>query len=399
MVLLLAALVSATGCDTWVEDVDSPESVITDDQLTSEDQIDFLMNGVIAQFSVCNGGAALLSADLSDELFFDSRNTQSVNTSYKEIDDADIPLINASVGDLFVQVSRLRFLSDDLVRRLQEIDFKDQGLKRRAEYTGYFYGGIARFYLAAYFGLTEREGGGVITFDPAEPGPFIPSNEMYHLALGKLESAAARANEQEARVINTISARIFLFLGDNVGAARIAAESGMIPGDEPFQSLHDATIANPLWAAAGPNTVQLLADSAYKAYIDDDPAEAVRLPLVKVIGKDSTIFYRQDRFSHFSDALRFTTWQENELILAELDLQDGNLAGARLHVNAERTYYGLDELPEVNLDTLQIERRKELWLMGLRLIDQRRFEEWHKDPDTWWFLPIPFNERDANPNL
>ena len=46
------------------------------------------------------------------------------------------------------------------------------------------------------------------------------------------------------------------------------------------------------------------------------------------------------------------------------------------------------------------ERDKELWTMGLRGLDQRRFGLWHlNESDQWRYLPIPLTERANNPNL
>ena len=124
------------------------------------------------------------------------------------------------------------------------------------------------------------------------------------------------------------------------------------------------------------------------------------MPLAEVISKDSLMtFYRQDRYTRSTDPTWFSTWQENELILAEIELREGNSSAALTHVNAVRSAAGLDDLSSLDMTVLENERRKELWLMGLRLIDQRRFGTWHKGAGSWWNLPIPQIERDRNPNL
>jgi starch-binding outer membrane protein, SusD/RagB family len=68
-------------------------------------------------------------------------------------------------------------------------------------------------------------------------------------------------------------------------------------------------------------------------------------------------------------------------------------------VNAVRASHGLDARTETNLDSIMIERDKELFCFGLRLTDQRRNNTWHLPAGTWKFLPITEDEREANPNL
>ena len=48
---------------------------------------------------------------------------------------------------------------------------------------------------------------------------------------------------------------------------------------------------------------------------------------------------------------------------------------------------------------LMLERDKELFTMGLRLPDQRRFDAWHLGADTWQYFPITQSERNGNDNF
>jgi hypothetical protein len=70
-------------------------------------------------------------------------------------------------------------------------------------------------------------------------------------------------------------------------------------------------------------------------------------------------------------------------------------------VNEVRASHGLAELvPETGTLTLVdliAERDKELWLTGARMVDQNRFGLWHLPEGRWRYLPIPQEERNANP--
>ncbi len=390
---------TSIGCDTYVEDVDLPIDSIDDAQLNAEAQVSFLVKGVQSRFSTTYDRIAMHAGGLSDELIFDQNVPNATFPTYLELDLGDISFANNSNDGVYDDLGELRLFSDNLLERVAEITFEDADLKTEAEFTGNLYGGIARYFYAAYYGLSQRQGGGIITLDPANPGPFIPSDQMYVQALDKLSSARALADEAQTRVINTLIARIHLIQG-NYGEARTAAAAGMVDGDAPFQSLHAVDNTNEYWSQAGAGRNQWVADFRFNDYVTADPAEATRIPLAEVLGNDgTTVYYRQDLYPQRESPLNFATWQENELMLAELDLRDANAPGALTRMNAVRASHGLDPLGAADMTALIDERDKELFTMGLRLLDQRRMDLWHLGPETWWFFPITQDERNINTNI
>ena len=395
--LLLLTMVGA--CDSFVEEVDLPIDTIDDTQLTDETQISFVITGIQSRFSTTYDRVAVFAGGISDELFFDQRVPNATFPSFKEMDDGDITFSNNSNDGLYGGVGELRFFSDNLLTRISEITFEDAALQQEAQFIGNFYGGVARYFYAAYYGLTQTEGGGVITDDPENPGPFVPSAQMYALALDKLNAARGFADDYHTRVVNTLIARIHLFQG-NFGEARAAAQGGLQAGDPAFESLHTPENSNYWYVQAGEGRHQWVVDFRYKGYVDADPAEGNRIQLTEVVGNDDppTTFYRQDRYVARETPLPFVTWQENELMLAELDLRDGS-PSALGRINVVRDSHGLSELLTADMDVLMLEREKELFTMGLRLPDQRRFGAWHLGSGTWQFLPITQSERNINPNF
>lgn len=390
---------TSVGCDTYVEDVDLPIDSIDDAQLDAEAQVGFLIKGVQSRFSTTYDRIAMHAGGLSDELIFDQNVPNATFPTYLELDTGDIAFANNSNDGLYDDLGELRLFSDNLLERVAEIPFEDADLKTEAEFTGHFYGGVARYFYAAYYGLTQRQGGGIITEDPANPGPFIPSDQMYTLALDKLSSARALADEAHTRVINTLIARIHLIQG-NYAEARTAAAAGMVDGDAPFQSLHAVDNTNIYWSQAGAGRNQWVADFRFNDYVTADPAEAARIPLTEVLGNDgTTVYYRQNLYPNRESPLNFATWQENELMLAELDIRDGAAPAALTRINAVRASHGLDPLAAADMTILIDERDKELFTMGLRLLDQRRMDLWHLGPETWWFFPITQDERNINTNI
>ncbi|MEM8484380.1 MAG: hypothetical protein AAF564_02470 [Bacteroidota bacterium] len=394
--LIAALLLPLAGCDTYVEDVDLPIDSIDDSQLNDETQVEFIIKGVQSRFSTTYDRIAVFAGGLSDELFFDQNVPNATFPSFQEIDIGDITFANNSNDGLYNDLGELRFFADNMLARLADVEFENADLRTEAEFTAQLYGGLARYFYATYYGLDKREGGGVITEDPTNPAPFTPSAAMFDLALDKLNSARALADEYHTRVINTVIARIHLIEG-NYGEARTAANAGMMDGDAPFSSLHSVESTNYYYSQAGVGRNQWVADFRFLEYQIADAAEAGRLPLEEITGNDGTLYYRQGLYPNQDSPLPFATWQENSLMLAELDIRDG--AGGLDHINAVRASHGLADLAAADMDVLIEERDKELFTMGLRLVDQRRMDLWHLGDDTWWYLPITQNERNINENF
>lgn len=416
LTLLVLTLATLSACDSYVEDVEEPIDNIADDELNQASQVPFLIAGVQGRFATTHDQITVLAGGLSDELFFDQNVPNATFPTFAQIDAGEIELDNNSVDGAYGSLGEYRFLADRLLERVAAIDEKtsDEGgfeegesgdaLRTEALYMGYLHGGIARFFYAAYFGLNPREGGGVISNieDPISRmrGRFIPSDEMYQLAIQKLDSALqfAGADSYEARLVNSIAARIHLYQG-NYELAQDRAENGLVEGDAPLESLHSVQLENFWYTQAGAGRTQYVADFRFADYVTENPQEATRIPLEDVEGNNGTIYVRQGLYPERPSPIVFISWQENNLILAEVALRSGDAATALPLVNSERASHGLSPLPSVDLNGLVSERDRELFTQGARLIDERRFDLWHLGPDTWQYLPITQSERNDNPCL
>jgi hypothetical protein len=134
-----------------------------------------------------------------------------------------------------------------------------------------------------------------------------------------------------------------------------------------------------------------------------DSTESNRILIESITGTNGQTYYRQAKYLYKESPLTVISWQENELMLAELDLRDGNDTDALERVNRVRASHGIDPLNSMTMEDLIDERDKEMFVTGIRLVDQRRFDDnyntWHLSPNTWRYLPIPEIERSANPNF
>lgn len=403
LILIFTLLITGSSCENYVTDIDPLINQVEDERLTGESEITFVIKGVKLRFSTTHDGLMVLGDLLSDALIFDYNVKRASSVNYDEINRGYILTDNSSVSTSERYVGRLRFYGDDLVRRVGDIDFNDTDLKNEALYVGYFFGAVARYYYAAYFGLTEKQGGGCI-----DVGPFIPSDEMYVLAIEKFESALDYTTDAyETRVTNSLIARCYLFRGD-YDDAKTYAQNGLVNGDPPFQALYSVESDwNDYWSQSGQGRPSTVTDGRFNDYVTADSAEAERIPLVLTPANDwITKYYLQDKYPVRESPIDVIRWQENELMLAELDLRDGAAAGALIRINNVRDSHGPAgpaALASADMNVLIVERDKELFVTGIRLIDQRRFDEeyqtWHLDADAWRYLPITNNERNANPNI
>ncbi|MBS1903360.1 MAG: hypothetical protein JSS75_06640 [Bacteroidetes bacterium] len=395
LILSIACLASLSlfGCKDFVQNIQAPISSVDDKLLSSESQTNFVVTGVIATFNNTTAQLTCLSDGLSDALVFDTRLSTATYPTYLEVDMGNIRINNGSVEDAELALGQLRLYADTLVSRAKGITYKDTSLRNLAMFTGYFYGGVARYYYATYFALNPTEGGGVINLSP-----FIPSSQMYALALERLNLALQYATPDQAAQTHTLIARIHLLTGDYTTAATDAG-MGMQSGASDLLCKFSSEASNFWWSTAGNGRLQFTLDPRFHQYVQDDPKEAARLPMVPVPIDSTLTLYQQDKYPEDASSISFLTWQENELILAECAARANDLNGALGHVNSVRTSHGLDQLTSISLDSIYIERDKELFCTGARLADERRFNKWHLGADTWQYLPITQRERTANPNL
>jgi len=406
--VLTIGVFTLLSCEDFVQNVDDPINVIEGEAIAVEDQIPFFMDGVVGRYHITHDALTVIAGGLSDALEFDSRNVSDATfPTFRDIDIGEITLDNNSVDGPFNELGRARFLADDLLETVDGIDFENADLEQQARYVGNLYGGLARFSYASYFGLTEDQGGGVI-----DGGPFIPSADMYQLAIDKLETALSNApSDYDARVVNSLIGRIYLYEG-NYQAAVPFLEDGLEPGDAPLQSEHSLESQNAFNAQAGVSRNQFTIAERFNDYIQDDPDEANRIlleelpegDLTEAAIEDGIVKYRQTKYGA-ADNINIISWQENHLMLAEVDIETGGLTSgisAREYIDEVRDSHGLDPIgatETVDRDLLLLERDKELYLTGNRLIDQRRFDFFHLPDGAWEYFPITQSERNENENI
>ncbi len=141
------------SCKNYVTNVDPLVTSVEDSQLNTEKQIPFLIKGVETQFASALCRTDVYAAGLSDALIFPINTPAIHNPRFSDIDTGKIQLNNNLIDAAYNATGQSRFYADDLVRRTGMISFSDTSVKNNALFTGYFYGGYARYLYASYFGL------------------------------------------------------------------------------------------------------------------------------------------------------------------------------------------------------------------------------------------------------
>ncbi|MFO8232470.1 MAG: RagB/SusD family nutrient uptake outer membrane protein, partial [Longimonas sp.] len=266
-------------------------------------------------------------------------------------------------------------------------------------------------------------------------------------------------------VVNSLKARIAIFQ-DNPAEAASFAEDGLQPGDPAFQNEYIDRSGNQsnIWdvqggigraqAAPAPrffyspdyldedfdaaeaSRIRVLdpagsdADPEHDAYTVDsgvvtddgnffanrDALHPLRFP-VNLSAGDEAILPLQGRYPNPGENIDFITWQEMHLIRAEAAERGATSEDPLALVNEVRDSHGLDAIEAADYDginTIFMERDKEMFTTGIRLVDQRRASVneipgldldrhgWHLEDASetlWWYLPITLAERNNNPNL
>lgn len=393
-ILILLASVLMSSCKDYVTNIDPLIDRITDDLLNDPSQVPFVIAGVQTRFASASTQLNNQADGLSDAFIFDQNVPNATFPTFLDIDRGEITVDNNSVRGVYTALGQDRFYADNLVERVNKITIPDAALKNKALYTGKFYGAYIRYQYATYFGNAPTTGG-----SPVDGGAFLGATALYDQAIALFKEALTFTTDaKQIRLVNSCIARVYLYKGDFANAAT-HANLGMISGDNALQGLHNVNQSSDYWGNSGAGRTQFVCDFRFKGYVDADPKEASRIKLASKLGNDKKItYYYQVKYGQTASEDQMT-WQENNLMLAELALR-GQATGVPLTlVNEVRASHGLDPLLIIDLDVIYVERDKELFCSGSRLPDQRRFNKFHLAAGKWQYFPITSDEINSNKNL
>jgi len=419
--LLLVGLAVA-GCDDLL-DVEPPDRVQADEILRPQNA-ETLLSGVIADFDCAYAGYASWTASLGDE-FLDGGSADNVER--RGPIRTEVPSNWASAGcesgSLFIPISVARWSADNLLRHLEEWTDDEVPGRTRLLATTAAYSGYAHLFLA--------EGMCRAAFDG---GPALSSDEVFFRAEERFTRAIEAASEAGAADLLALArlgrararlglARVDGVLVDPEKLRQAGVDARGVP--DGFVWLAEYSTVSPrtenhVWSGSGPGAERALftVGEPYRDAAFDGVADP-RLPVVDT-GEETDQafgipFWQQQKYTSRSDPIELATWEEAQLIVAEAELEAGNLQAAVEVINELHRRVGLpDTFASTERDEifaqLIYERRAELFLEGRHLGDARRYDLPFSPPvgsetprgqvygDARCF-PLPDNETQNNPNV
>lgn len=420
---LLAAALGVGGCDALDEllSVDRPTTVpaeVVDDPLKAP----LMVNGAVADFE-CAFGAYVVMGGMIGEEFIDA--TQTADRwpyDRREVQPGDSRYATFSCQALgvYTPLSTARFTADGALTRLQGwTDAQLPGMNRQrliataAAYAGYAY-------------LLMGEG---FCSAAVDQGPELTPQQMFALAEERFTTALAaaaaagttaedvsltnmaRVGRARARLNQSAATPAKLALAGQdaalvpAGFVRLATFAG--PGDDRrlnrvFQENNQGQSV-----AVGPRYRGLMVgDSVDKRVVVTDAGRNAT---------DGTRIWLQGKYASLAAGIPIASYDEAQLIQAEVALRGGSPAAAVGFINTLRTqaalptYTGGTSEAEV-LALLIEERRRELFLEGHHLYDANRFNLTLQPAAGTAFakggtygsikcLPLPNVERFNNPSI
>jgi len=404
--LLVFLLLVLPACEDYVNNVDPFIDRVVDAELNTPSQIPLLRIGLINQAFQSLDYVLLMSDGLSDALIWDQKLAGATYAGFRQLEETVLNDLNGETNGSYYDVQQTRVLADTLIYRVNNVTLSDQ-VKNDALFAAYFWGAYARYLLGTYWGKDENTGGATVNVSR-----FMPTSVLYADAVNRYKEALKyTTNALNIKIINSLIARCYFFLNDYTSAATYL-NLGLAKGDAPLLATYipvPSAAENAYRAQASDELrIQWRVDARFQGYVAAEATEANR---IKYRNYRTTTMLEQRMYigtsTTASTPIPLIDWQEVSLMKAELMVR-GSMAGDPLavinDVRASHTVKALAAGTTVVLKSptsaqvgIYEERDKELFVRGLRLIDQRRFDSFHISYG-WKYFPTPLVEKVKNPD-
>lgn len=408
---LCLMIVTLAGCD-WLDralDVEAPEQIPAGD-MSDPARAGLLVEGALADFDCALGSYIVIGGLMTDELIeasalanrwpYDRRDVQPTEPRY-----ATFSCQNLGV---YVPVSIARFTADDTLEKLEgwtddEVANRTSLISTMAAYSGYSHTLLGEGFCSAAIDLGPE-------LTPAQV--FERAEERFTRAL---EAAEATGSDETAHMARVGRARVRINLGR---PAEAAADARLVPeGFAVFATASNSSTRrqNRIYVQNQLASIVSVGPEYRDLSVDGVPDPRVGVVETDETGIDGfTTIFAQTKYTSEASSIRIASWEEAQLIIAEAELEAGNVQPAVNIINGLRANAGLPEFSgndqEEVRDQVIEERRRELFLESHRLHDVNRFGiELDPPPGTPYSkgglygsdtcLPLPNVERANNPNL
>lgn len=411
--LLMAVVLASSGCDSLLDVAPNPDTV-GGEQINNPTSLPARLIGVEADFFFSFDQAIALAGLFGDELID--------GTGLDEIDErrvtADHGLIGSAdeapegIDGLWTPLQRAAFVSNQLQEDLLAGRFSERisdpanspELARTSLFAGY-----SKLVLGELFCSTAFNG----------TGPEFTSQETYALAEEEFTHAidAARAPTEVRLAALLGRARARLHQGDLEGAR---ADALQIPADflliADVFSNNSQKEENDLWNMLTDSQRFSVAPEFRFLTVDDTGMDDPRVEVFQDPNDPTTTngteLFQAAKYLSPTAPIRFATGDEAQLILAEIELRNGDVDGAVDRINAVRERNGItvdfqSTDAQVVARKLLDEKGRTFFLEGQRVGDLRRFidafgiDAFPTGPgfgDQTCFL-LPDAERNNNPGI
>lgn len=391
------------ACEDYVNNIDPFIDRMVDEALNIESQVPILKEGVIKAVHSTAGYIFMMSDGLSDALVWDQNLAGATYTAFRELEETTLDDINSSTNGEFYDVQYARALADNLINRItNELPvITDQALIDDALYHCYLYSAYTRYLLGTYYGRDENTGGATI-----ENSSFKPTSELYAEAISRWNEALQYTTDaNDIKIIHSLIGRCHFFLEDYVNAAT-QFNQGLAMNDAPLLAEYDlVNVTNAYRSQASTQSrIQWRVDYRFGDYVTAEPTEANRIKFKNYYGGpmlEQTMYLKE---GNVVTPIPLIDWQEVAMMKAELIVRGTSSGDALALINDVRSSKSVATLAAgtaVGLEdgdlNIFVERDKALFLRGLRLIDQRRFDKFHTTYG-WKYFSIPQAEKLKNPN-
>lgn len=414
LALLLA--VSAAGCDLdSLLEVD-PVDRVPAEGLTTPTNAQLLVNGAIADFECAYGAYVALSGVVAQELI-DATQTAARWPAERrdftgEADQSQYATFGCEALGIYEPLQTARWSAENILTALEgwtEAELADLGFDRDeliAKAAAY----------AGYSNLLLAEGFCSLAIDISDERT---PTQVFERAVGHFSTAIAAARaagEEDLEHMALVGrARTYLNLGQGANAV---ADAELVPAGFEYvaETSGDFSVrANRIFAQNGPPPVggsALSIGEEYRAFQHmgvDDPrievSDSIRTE------NDGTDIYFQLKYESLSDPIPLATYEEAQLIIAEVELGPTAVAIInQLHMDAGIPGVFASTDDAAILAHVLEERRAELWLEGHRFNDIERHNlPLVPEPGTAYrkgqtyedarCFPLPFVEIRNNPNI